>query len=115
VWRPLKNRENITKRVKYIQHNFISYVHMTIAKIPDRSNVAGGRLGLGVASQSSALLHELGQNIMAAGAGGGRGGSLRSRKKTETATGNGMGQDTARGTSFIQLGSTSQISRSLSK
>ena len=46
VWRPLKNRENITKRVKYIQHNFISYVHMTIAKIPDRSNVKKDRFTL---------------------------------------------------------------------
>jgi len=54
---------------------------VTIPKIPDRSNVTGEILGLGMASQSSALLHKLGQNIMVTGAGGRRGGSLHGRKK----------------------------------
>lgn len=50
---------------------FISYIHMTMAKIPDRSNVTEERLILTVPSESSTLVHGLGQNIMAIGNHGG--------------------------------------------
>lgn len=85
--------------------SFISHIPMTRAKIPDRSNITGERLIL-------TLLHELGQKIRAAGPHGRRGGSLHGRQGEWDSSRKWIGQDTAGGASFLQLGSTASISHS---
>lgn len=60
---------------------FISYSHMTVAEIPDRSSITGERVILTVASESSTLVHGLGQDIMVTGNHGRRGGPLHDRQE----------------------------------